>query len=228
MIIAIDGPSASGKSTVARGVGQALRLPYLDTGSMYRAVTRAVLNKGVDVNDARACERVARSVALEILGPGRIAVDGRDVTKEIRSADVTAVVSTVASHPGVRRHLVEQQRTYTAPRGGVVEGRDIGTVVFPGALLKVFLTASSDERARRRDEEGGLGEGEDLARRDRLDSARKVSPLAPAADAVMIDTTGREPGEVIDEIVGLVRQLQRARQGRSGPRQRRIAPRGRR
>ena len=204
MIVAVDGPSASGKSTVAHEVAAALGVPYLDTGSMYRAVTWAVLERGVDPPDPDACAAVASSVDVRILGPGRVAVDGRDVSQPIRGPDVTAVVSQVAAHPGVRRRLVELQRAYVGDAGAVVEGRDIGTVVFPRAGVKVFLTADEGERARRREEEAGPGSGTDIARRDRVDSTRRVSPLVPAADAVVIDTTGRAPQDVAGEVLALV------------------------
>ena len=207
MIVAVDGPSAAGKSTVARAVADALGMPYLDTGSMYRAVTWAVLRKGVDVDYEEACSAVARSVDLTVLGPGRIAVDGLDVSEDIRGPEVTAAVSAVSRHPGVRAHLVTLQRAIPDERGAVVEGRDIGTVVFPEAPVKLFLTAHSDERARRRAAESGGPAGGDLARRDLADSTRAVAPLVPAADAVRIDTTGRAAEDVAAEIVEMVRAV---------------------
>jgi CMP/dCMP kinase len=202
VIIAVDGPSASGKSTVARGVAEALGLRYLDSGSLYRAVTWAILDRGVDPMDAEGGTKVARVVELSVLGPGLVAVSGRDVSREIRGPLVTAAVSAVSAHPLVRHELVEFQRRFVGEGGAVVEGRDIGTVVFPDALLKVFLTASLEERARRRSQEAGSEEaGRDLVRRDRIDSTRATAPLAVAPDAVVIDTTGREALEVVEEVV---------------------------
>ncbi len=208
-VIAIDGPSGAGKSTVARGVAERFDLEVLDTGAMYRAVTLAVLEQGEDSTDAAMCVAIARAITIETGAVTK--VDGRDVSRAIRGPDVTAAVSTVSAHPAVRSVLVEQQRGWVAERGGgVVEGRDIGSVVFPNATLKVFLTASEDERAarRQRDEAGDRRDVDvdavrkDIDRRDRLDSTRTASPLRPAADAVMIDTTGRSPADVVDEIVG--------------------------
>ena len=211
MIVAVDGPSAAGKSTVARAVADALGLPYLDTGSTYRAVTWAVLDRGVDPADAAACSEVAATAEIVILGPGRVAVDGRDVSKEIRGPAVTSAVSTVSAHPEVRRRMADFQRRYAA-HGGVVEGRDVGTVVFPDAEVKVFLTASPEERARRRGVEAGEQAAADLSRRDSADSTRAVSPLKPADDALVIDTTDRDPDEVAAAVVALARH----RSGRIG------------
>ncbi len=211
-VVAIDGPSGAGKSTVARGVAATLGLEVLDTGAMYRAVTLAVLDAGVDSADGEACAAVAARVRVEPRGE-QILLDGRDVSVEVRSAAVNAAVSSVSAHPAVRRVLVDYQRAWVAARGGgVVEGRDIGTVVFPDALVKVFLTASPDERARRRRDEvdpdaevSVEAVREDLGRRDHLDSTRATSPLVAAADAIRIDTTGRAVADVVDEIVGQVR-----------------------
>jgi cytidylate kinase len=178
---------------------------------MYRAVTHAVLHHGVDPADAAGCARIARDAHIEV-GP-QVLLDGADVSSAIRGPDVTAAVSTVSAHPEVRSILVDRQRAWVDERdGGVVEGRDIGTVVFPAATVKVFLTASDDERARRRtkDEHDAARQAEvdevrdDLARRDRQDSSRQVSPLRAADDARTIDTTGRPASEVVDEIVRLV------------------------
>jgi cytidylate kinase len=207
-IVAIDGPSGSGKSTVARGVAGRLGLEVLDTGAMYRALTLFVLDSKVDPADAPACVRLARQMNLEI--GTRTMLDGRDVSQEIRGPEVTAQVSTVSAHPGVREVLVERQRAWVATHdGGVVEGRDIGTVVFPDARVKVFLTASEEERARRRHRDeiaadraiGVDSVHADLARRDSTDSNRSVSPLKIASDALVLDTTGRKVDDVVDEIV---------------------------
>jgi cytidylate kinase len=217
-IVAVDGPSGSGKSTVARGVAKALGLEVLDTGAMYRAVTLAALDAGVSLADEDACAKLAQASTIEV-ERGVTRLDGRDVSAEIRGPEVTAAVSLVSAHPAVRRVLVERQRAWAGQhRGGVVEGRDIGTVVFPDAPVKVFLTASDDERARRRhlDEAAAAREveveavREALRRRDRIDSSRTVSPLRAADDAVRIDTTGREVDDVVDEIVARFRASREA------------------
>ncbi len=187
-------------------------MPVLDTGAMYRAVTLAALEAGVDPADGAACADVARRVALEPMGPVLL-LDGRDVSDEIRSAPVTDAVSTVSAHPAVRSVLVDEQRAWLARhRSGVVEGRDIGTVVFPDAAVKVFLTASEGERARRRRDEAHPearpsidAVRADLDRRDRLDRSRAVSPLQAAPDALRIDTTGRSVDDVVGEVVDCFR-----------------------
>ena len=208
-VVAVDGPSGSGKSTVARGVAKALGLEVLDTGAMYRAVTLAVLENGVDPTDASAAAEIARRARID-LDDGRVRLDGRDVTAEIRGPAVTDAVSTVSAHPGVREVLVRRQREWVERHGGgVVEGRDIGTVVFPDAPVKVFVTASDEERARRRQRDEQAAERnvdvdavrESLRRRDRLDTTRAASPLRRADDALEIDTTNRDPDEVVAEIV---------------------------
>jgi cytidylate kinase len=207
-IVAIDGPSGSGKSTVARGVAARLSLEVLDTGAMYRAVTLRMLELGADPADAATSTRVAREMQLEI--GTRTKLDGNDVSDAIRGPEVTAKVSTVAAHPGVREVLVGRQRAWVSEHaGGVVEGRDIGTVVFPDARLKVFLTASEEERARRRQRDEHAADRAvevdsvhaDLARRDALDSNRRISPLQTAPDAFVVDTTGRGVDDVVGEIV---------------------------
>jgi cytidylate kinase len=218
-VVAVDGPSGSGKSTVARGVSQRLGLQVLDTGAMYRAVTFAALDAGVPLDDEDACAKVAEAVDLDVDAEAGITrVDGRDVSTEIRGPEVTAAVSVVSAHPAVRRLLVARQREWVEEHGGgVVEGRDIGTVVFPDAAVKVFLTASDDERARRRqlDEVAASRDVEveavrdAIARRDRLDSNRAVSPLRAADDALPIDTTRRSVDEVVDEIVERFRAVDR-------------------
>jgi cytidylate kinase len=213
VVIAIDGPSGSGKSTVARGVAAELGLPVLDTGAMYRAVALAVLERGSAIDDVEACAAVARDAAIE-LEDGRTRLAGRDVSREIRGPEVTAAVSIVSAHPAVREVLVARQREWVARHGGgVVEGRDIGTVVFPAATLKVFLTASDDERARRRHLDEAVAARQvavadvkaALERRDALDRGRAVSPLQAAGDAVMIDTTGADVDTVVSDIVARAR-----------------------
>jgi CMP/dCMP kinase len=212
-VVAIDGASGSGKSTVARAVAGALGLPVLDTGAMYRAVTLAVLETGVAPAHEAACLGVAQTVVIE-LENGRTRLDGRDVSAEIRGPEVTAAVSAVSAHPAVRYLLVEHQRDWvTHHGGGVVEGRDIGTVVFPDAPVKVFLVASDEVRAeRRRREEAAAARAVAVAevkaaleRRDALDSGRAVSPLRAAADAIEIDTTALDADTVVAEIVRAAR-----------------------
>lgn len=198
LVIAIDGPAGSGKSTVARGVARELGWSFLDTGAMYRAVTVAALAAGLSPDDDASVAALAREVAIETLP--RVTVDGRDVESEIRSDDVNEAVSVVAANPDVRASMVARQREFARaqPAGTVVEGRDITTVVFPDATLKVFLTASLAVRAERR----GADEDESsLARRDAIDSSREASPLRRADDALTIDTTERDVDDVIKEIV---------------------------
>jgi cytidylate kinase len=206
----VDGPSGSGKSTVSRRLAAALGARYLDTGAMYRAVTWAVLQAGVDPQDAAAVAAVAGRVALEVgTDPADpyISVDGIPVDGPIRGLEVTASVSAVAAVPAVRAQLVALQRAIIAGSGRiVVEGRDIGTVVAPDADLKVYLTASVDERARRRSTETATdvdSTAADLTRRDRLDSTRTADPLRRAIDAVELDTTRLG----IDEVVARLREL---------------------
>ena len=193
-LIAIDGPAGSGKSTVAQAVARKLGVDYLDTGAMYRSVTHVALQRGVDVSDADALARLAHDLEIEV--GDRVLVDGDDVSEAIRTPAVNGAVSTVAAHPGVRAELVRRQKAWAAThQGGVMEGRDIGTVVCPGARLKVFLTAGEGERARRRRDEA------DVEQRDRLDSTRSVSPLKAADDAIVIDTTELAVDEVVARIL---------------------------
>ena len=200
-VVAIDGPVGSGKSTVAKAVAERLDLPYMESGAMYRVVALAALRGDVDLTDGDALTALAAGVDMEV--GERVLLDGSDVTAELRSKDVGRAVSAVAAVAGVRTELVRRQREWVQERGGgVVEGRDIASVVFPDAELKVFLTANAGERARRRK----LDEtADDLARRDLLDSTRAVSPLIVAQDAVVIDTTGRPIEEVVQQIVGMLR-----------------------
>ena len=193
-LIAIDGPAGSGKSTVAQAVARKLGVDYLDTGAMYRSVTHVALQRGVDVSDADALARLAHDLEIEV--GDRVLVDGDDVSEAIRTPAVNGAVSTVAAHPGVRAELVRRQKAWAAThQGGVMEGRDIGTVVCPDARLKVFLTAGEGERARRRRDEAGVEQ------RDRLDSTRSVSPLKAADDAIVIDTTELAVDEVVARIL---------------------------
>jgi cytidylate kinase len=197
VLIAVDGPAGAGKSTVSMRLAERLGLERLDTGAMYRSVAWEALRRGIALEDAAAVAALAATATIDVGEVVRI--NGHDVTREIRSPEVSAAVSVVAAHPGVRHELVKRQRAWaTARPGGVVEGRDIGTVVFPDATLKVFLTASPEERARRR---GGDEPADGLARRDQMDSTRAASPLTPAPDAHVLDTTGRSVEDVVEEVL---------------------------
>ena len=203
-VIAIDGPAGSGKSTVAKEVASRLGLDYLDTGAMYRAVAFAAIRRGIDPEDFDRVAELARQVDLEV--GDSVKVDGADATIEIRSPEVTRAVSVVAANPAVRAELVARQREWaSAHGGGVVEGRDIGTVVFPGADVKVYLTADDKERASRRSKEMlDLQYDQvaaDIARRDHADSTRAASPLSVAADAVVLDTTGLGVDAVVSTVL---------------------------
>jgi len=207
MVVAVDGPAGSGKSTVARAVADKLGLSYLDTGAMYRSVAHAALVAGMSTDDAVAVAELARRVRIDV--GERVMVDGGDATEASRSAETTRAVTAVAANPEVRAEMVSRQRAWVEEYGGgVVEGRDIGSVVFPDARLKVFLTADPAERARRRAAEAGQAVATDIARRDEADSTREHSPLTAAEDAVTIDTTDRDIEDVVDEILGLVAQRQ--------------------
>ncbi len=213
LVVAMDGPSGSGKSSASRGVARALGLRYLDTGAMYRAITWWMLESGVDVADqaaiaGRAAEPVL-AIATDPDAPS-VTVDGRDVSAEIRTREVTSAVSAVSAVPEVRGRLVAEQRAIIGDGDIVVEGRDIGTVVAPGAPVKIYLTASPEARARRRTAEltGTTVEAQqiEMARRDTLDSTRKADPLVMAADAVEVDTTELNLEEVISEVLRLVKE----------------------
>jgi cytidylate kinase len=220
MTIAIDGPAASGKSTVGETLAERLNYLYLDTGVMYRAVTWAALERDISTEDEKATTRLAEQIRIEINeateDDGRqytVLVDGVDVTWAIRTPAVDAHVSTVSAHPGVRQALVPKQRRVALEESVVMVGRDIGTVVLPHADLKIYLDASVEERARRRWEElQDRGKSdvvyhdvlESMRRRDRIDTNRDASPLRPAEDAVIIDTTDLSEKEVVDESERLV------------------------
>ncbi len=218
IVVAVDGPAGTGKSSVSRGLARALEARYLDTGAMYRIVTLAVLRAGVDPADQAAVGAVAASVKLSVgFDPDedRCYLDGENVSFEIRGDEVTRAVSAVSSVPAVRTRLVGLQRALAqGPGSVVVEGRDIGTVVLPDADVKIFLTASAETRAQRRNDQNiaaGLPDDyeavlADVRRRDHLDSTRAVSPLRAASDAVVVDTSTMTESEVIAYLLGLVRQ----------------------
>jgi CMP/dCMP kinase len=216
--IAVDGPAGTGKSSVSRGLARALQARYLDTGSMYRIVTLAVLRKGIDLADANAIGALAAEADLAVgFDPDedRSYLAGEDVSAEIRGDAVTKAVSAVSAVPAVRTRLVQRQRELAdGPGSVVVEGRDIGTVVLPDADVKIFLTASAEERARRRNEQNvaaGLpGDYDavlaDVQRRDHLDSNRAVSPLRAADDAIVVDSSDMTQHEVVAHLLDLVEQ----------------------
>ena len=207
-VVAIDGPAGSGKSTVAQRVARALGVPALDTGAMYRALTWAVLEEGIDPADAPSVAALAERLDLDVGPPVR--VGGRDVNDAIRTPEVSAAVSVVAAVPEARVILVRAQQEWIAVHGGgVVEGRDIGTVVAPDALLKIYLVASEEERARRRQRQDDVSEASGdldatqaaIRRRDAIDSGRAASPLAAADDAVVLDTTDLSVEGVVEEVL---------------------------
>jgi cytidylate kinase len=208
LVIAIDGPAGAGKSTIAKALARSMGIEYLDTGAMYRGVTYEVLRRGLEATDVDAVARVAREVVLE-QGMDSLRVNGEDATAAIRTPAVDAAVSHVAANSAVREELRERQRRWIAGHGsGVVEGRDIGSVVFPDATLKVYLVASPLVRARRRVAQHG-GNVEEIARaiteRDQRDSSRDDSPLRQMPDAVVVDTSDRTIDDVVNHIISLVR-----------------------
>lgn len=214
VVIAMDGPAGTGKSSVSKGLARVLGARYLDTGAMYRIVTLAVLRAGIDIGDAAAIGAVASGVQLSV-AEDRAYLAGEDVSVEIRTDEVTSAVSAVSAVPAVRARLVDMQRELAAAGGSVVvEGRDIGTVVLPDADVKIFLTASAEIRARRRNEQNiaaGLpddydGVLADVRRRDHLDSTRATSPLRAADDAVVVDTGQMTEAQVVDRLRELVEQ----------------------
>jgi cytidylate kinase len=211
LTIAIDGPSGAGKGTVARGVAARLGYRYVDSGAMYRAVGWKALRDHVPLDDEAAVARLARASRIDLSGDA-VAVDGIDVTRAIRTPEIDRAAAAVARLPSVRTVLVERQRRLGAGGGVVMEGRDIGTVVFPDADVKIYLDAAPEERARRRAADPAHAArsatvsevGVALAARDELDRTRSVSPLHAAADAVVIDTTGKPIPEVIAEVMAVV------------------------
>jgi len=212
-LIAIDGPGGSGKSTVSKALAGKLGLQRLDTGAMYRAVALLAVRMEVDLHDGELLGQIAREMQLEM--DETVILDGEDVSREIRSEAVDSSVSLVARQPEVRTELVRRQREWaTKHAGGVIEGRDIGSVVFPAATLKVYLTASASERARRRALQSAAmanvdstviqATGRSIARRDEIDSTRDTSPLLVADGAIVIDSTRYTPDEVVDQIVAML------------------------
>jgi cytidylate kinase len=222
VVVAVDGPAGTGKSSVSRGLARELGARYLDTGAMYRVVTLALLRAGVDLTDPDAMAAAAADVQIALSddpGEDRSFLAGEDVSAEIRGDEVTRSVSAVSAVPAVRKRLVDLQRQLAdGPGSVVVEGRDIGTVVLPDADVKFFLTASAETRAKRRNDQNiasGLGDDyvgvlTDVRRRDHLDSTRAVSPLRAADDAVVVDTSDMTEAQVIEYLLKLVEQRARA------------------
>ena len=216
LIITIDGPAGAGKSTVAQSLAVRLGLTYVDSGATYRAAALKVVKSGVSLDDEGAVAEVIAAASIEIVtddGQSVVYLDGRNVAQEIRTPEVTLAAAQVSRLPEVRKKLIALQRSLARGKGVVMEGRDIGTVVFPDAPLKIFLKADVEERARRRQKQD-LQNGRqttveqtayDIGRRDQLDAERKVSPLVPAPDAVEIDSTDLSADEVVDRIINLAR-----------------------
>ena len=223
-VVTIDGPAGSGKSTVAKRLAEELGWRMLDTGAMYRAVTLAALREGADLLDDEAVSAIAAAVSIE-MPPGRVMLDDEDVTLAIRTAEVARATGAVANRPGVRRRMVDIQREFARETDVVTEGRDQGTIVFPDALRKFFLTASLDERASRRLAEF-LARGEDstieavredVRARDDRDAARAIAPMKPAIDAIVIDTTGISVDEIVALVVGETRKAMANAQAGEAP-----------
>ncbi len=208
VIVAIDGPAAAGKSTVARSVARRLGYLYIDTGAMYRAIALWALRAGIPLDDAHRLEQLARQAQIEF-SDGSILLNGQDVTSAIREPEVAQAASQVAAFGGVRRAMRQEQRRIASTRSSVMEGRDIGTVVFPEAQVKIFLDADPRERARRRAAEMGVSGDQiarDLEQRDARDRTRADSPLTQAPDAEYLDTSHLSPEQVEEEILKLVRK----------------------
>lgn len=216
MCIAIDGPAGAGKSTVAREVARKLKITYIDTGAMYRALTYAALEKAISLEDGEKLRKLLDSIDLSlhwVEGVQHVTLNGVDISNEIRTIHVSQCVSSVAKHRIVREKMVQLQQGMAQTEKVVMDGRDVGTHVLPEAQLKIFLTASIQERARRRYQER-IDKGEsadlqqlekDIAARDRMDSEREIAPLRPASDAIMLDTSGMGIDEVVNEIISLYR-----------------------
>jgi len=219
LVITIDGPAGAGKSTVAQKLAARLELTYVDSGATYRAAALKVLEAGVDPLDEPAVARIIASTEVRVTtgeGAPHVLVDGQDVTARLRTPEVTLAAAQVSRLPEVRSKLIEMQRAFARDRGVVMEGRDIGTVVFPQAQLKIFLKADMEERARRRLKQDSHDSSKatiektayEIGRRDQLDSGRKISTIKPAADAVEIDSTNLLADQVVEQILALAQSRQ--------------------
>ncbi len=217
LIITIDGPAGAGKSTVAQKLAARLGLTYVDSGATYRAAALKVLEAGIDPHDEPAAVRLVSETNVRVESNGgepRVLIDGVDVTARLRTPEVTLAAALVSRLPEVRAKLIQIQRTFAQGRGVVMEGRDIGTVVFPQAQLKIFLKADVEERARRRLKQDSYDGREatlektayEIGRRDQLDAERKISPLTPAADAIEIDSTHLQADQVVGQILDLIKK----------------------
>ncbi len=218
LVIAIDGPSGAGKSTAGRALAERLGYVFLDTGAMYRALALKALRTGVDLDDERALSDLAFTTRIDLTGDRGVILDGEDVTASIRTQEVGTAASRVSVHPAVRRHMVGRQREIGRPGGVVMDGRDIGTAVFPDADVKFFVDAHPRQRALRRHEEllarGGAGDDVDaieseIRRRDHADSTRRDSPLTRAPDALHLDTTDLRPEEVVLRMLAAIESVRR-------------------
>jgi cytidylate kinase len=227
LVITIDGPAGAGKSTVAQKLAARLGLMYVDSGATYRAVALKVLDSSVDPHDEPAVAKLIGATDVQVTpgkGEPRVLIDGNDVTARLRTPEVTLAAAQVSRLPEVRAKLIEIQRAFARGRGVVMEGRDIGTVVFPQARLKIFLKANVEERARRRLKQDSRDDYKatlektayEIGRRDQLDAERKISPLTPAADAVEIDSTDLQADQVVEQILALVERKRLREPGRAG------------
>ena len=212
--VAIDGPAAAGKSTVAKKVAKALAYTYIDTGAMYRSITYAALKENANLQDEEEILTILHQMDLEMNEKQQVFIDGENVTEQIRTENVSRNVSKIASYPSIREEMVKRQQLMAQKRGVVMDGRDIGTHVIPDAEVKIFMIASADERATRRHKEN-IEKGyssdfhqlkQEIEERDRLDMEREVSPLKKAADAIELDTTSLAIDEVVEEILQIIKK----------------------